>query len=202
MVKTYRTTFYMCGCGFETIHPGNASRHKKTKCEHKMNSESRNFVFENDYDDYKNIYESIKDDEIENLTNLVSTKIDENDKLNKIILQQRKTLLKISEIYEPESDDEDNDEGSGIIYYIIDKDLPSRGKIGRTKNTDLKKLKSRYSIFSKPIILCFYSTDIKKDENDLKTMLREHGCMDPSIGTETVVNCTETRALFHDFAGR
>ncbi|AGE53363.1 protein of unknown function (DUF1390) [Paramecium bursaria Chlorella virus Fr5L] len=50
--------------------------------------------------------------------------------------------------------------------------------------------------------MCFYSTNIKKDENDLKTMLREHGCMDASIGKETVINCAETRALFHDFASR
>lgn len=205
--------YHICGCGYKTSAHKNASRHKKTKCGHEISVRKIDFVLKEDCENYlvefmkslkdnKDVYTSVKDDEIEKLTTIVATKTDENDKLNKIIQQQRKTLLKISETYEPESDDEDNEDGVGIIYYITDKDLPSRGKIGRTKNTDLKKLKSRYSTFSKPGIMCFYSTDIKKDENDLKTMLRENGCMDASIGKETVVNCAETRALFHDFASR
>jgi hypothetical protein len=205
--------YHICGCGYKTSVHGNASKHKKTKCGHEISVRKNDFVLKEDCENYlvefmkslqdnKDVYTSVKDDEIEKLTKLIASKTDENDKLNKIIQQQRKTLLKISETYKLDSDDEDDEDGIGIIYYITDKDLPSRGKIGRTKNTDLKKLKSRYSTFSKPGIMCFYSTNIKKDENDLKTMLKEHGCMDASIGKETVVNCTETRALFHDFASR
>ena len=46
--KTHKTTFFMCGCGFESILSGNAYRHKKTSCGHTMKSESRNFVWEED----------------------------------------------------------------------------------------------------------------------------------------------------------
>jgi len=201
--KTFLSMTYKCStCGFETNHSVNGSRHKKSvRCSNPQIEKVERTVM-----DVNDVTEMMKsksvDDYLEELTTIIATKNDENDKLNKIIQQQRKTLLKISETYDSESDDEDNEDGVGIIYYITDKDLPSRGKIGRTKNTDLKKLKSRYSTFSKPGIMCFYSTDIKKDENDLKTMLREHDCMDASIGKETVVNCAETRALFHDFASR
>jgi len=201
--KTFLSMTYKCStCGFETNHSVNGSRHKKSvRCSNPQIEKVERTVM--DVNDVKEMMKSKSvDDYLEELTTIIATKNDENDKLNKIIQQQRKTLLKISETYDSESDDEDNEDGVGIIYYITDKDLPSRGKIGRTKNTDLKKLKSRYSTFSKPGIMCFYSTDIKKDENDLKTMLREHDCMDASIGKETVVNCAETRALFHDFASR
>ncbi|AGE49693.1 protein of unknown function (DUF1390) [Paramecium bursaria Chlorella virus Can18-4] len=162
----------------------------------------KEFVLKEDYERQEITTHTVSSEQFKKMSALVSTKDGEIDKLNKIIQQQRKTILKISETYEPEIDDEDNEDGVGIIYYITDKDLSSRGKIGRTKNTDLKKLKSRYSTFSKPGIMCFYSTDIKKDENDLKTILKEKGCMDTSIGKETVVNCAETRAVFHDFASR
>ncbi|AGE52352.1 protein of unknown function (DUF1390) [Paramecium bursaria Chlorella virus CVR-1] len=201
--KTFTTLSYKCShCGYETNHSSHSARHKKTlKCENPNMTKVEVQVMK--IEDVKELMKSKSvDDYLEDLTTIVATKTDENDKLTKIIQQQRKTLLKISETYKPDSDDEDNEDGVGIIYYITDKDLPSRGKIGRTKNTDLKKLKSRYSTFSKPGIMCFYSTDIKKDENDLKTMLKEHGCMDASIGKETVVNCAKTRALFHDFASR
>ena len=201
--KTFLSMTYKCStCGFETNHSVNGSRHKKSvRCSNPQIEKVERTVM--DVNDVKEMMKSKSvDDYLEELTTIIATKNDENDKLNKIIQQQRKTLLKISETYDSESDDEDNEDGVGIIYYITDKDLPSRGKIGRTKNTDLKKLKSRYSTFSKPGIMCFYSTDIKKDENDLKTILKEKGCMDTSIGKETVVNCAETRAVFHDFASR
>ncbi|AGE57481.1 protein of unknown function (DUF1390) [Paramecium bursaria Chlorella virus NE-JV-4] len=45
---TYKTTFYMCGCGYKTIAAGNANKHKKTSCGHEMKSESRSFVWEED----------------------------------------------------------------------------------------------------------------------------------------------------------
>ena len=56
-----------------------------------------------------------------------------------IIKRQKKAICVLSEKM-PLDEDEDDEIGSGIIYYITDKDMPSRGKIGRTKNTDIKKL--------------------------------------------------------------
>ena len=102
----------------------------------------------------------------------------------------------------PPTDDECEDEdisGDGIIYYITDKDVPTRGKIGRTKNTDVKKLKTRYSTFGKPTILCFYTEDIKKAENDLKKVLKEQGCMDGSMGKETIFHNDDTMRIFNTF---
>jgi len=98
--------------------------------------------------------------------------------------------------------DDDVNVGSGIIYYIVDEDVPSRGKIGRTKNTDVKRLKGRYSTFSKPLVFCFHSDDIKTDENELKTILKANECMDPDIGKETVKHNPNTMRLFHEFANR
>jgi len=48
-IESYRTTFYKCGCGFRTIHPGNASRHKKTDCGYDMKSESKEFVLKEEH---------------------------------------------------------------------------------------------------------------------------------------------------------
>jgi hypothetical protein len=118
-----------------------------------------------------------------------------------IIKRQKKAICVLSEKM-PLDEDEDDEIGSGIIYYVTDKDMPSRGKVGRTKNTDIKKLKCRYSTFSKPCVFCFYSTDIKKDENDLKMVLKENGCMDATIGKETVHNSPDTMRIFHEFANR
>lgn len=48
-LKSYRTAFYCCGCGFKTIHPGNACRHKKVACGFDMKSESREFVLKDEH---------------------------------------------------------------------------------------------------------------------------------------------------------
>jgi hypothetical protein len=49
MAASYKTTFYECGCGYKSIHAGNASWHKK-KCSHEMKSGNREFVLKDDYD--------------------------------------------------------------------------------------------------------------------------------------------------------
>ncbi|AGE52692.1 protein of unknown function (DUF1390) [Paramecium bursaria Chlorella virus CvsA1] len=46
--ETFKTTFYICGCGYKTLNSGNASKHKKTSCGHDMKSEIKNFVLEDD----------------------------------------------------------------------------------------------------------------------------------------------------------
>jgi len=47
-MKTYDIKLHICGCGYETTHDGNASKHKKTKCGHEMKSEMKRFVLEED----------------------------------------------------------------------------------------------------------------------------------------------------------
>jgi len=203
MVKLFSGTVYNCDCGYETLSVTGASTHSRTKkCKDNiMNKKEMRFVSKGDYDRIEVEPQLVHLEQIETLSALVSTKDGEIDKLNKIIREQRETIMKISEKM-PLDEDEDDEIGSGIIYYITDKDMPSRGKIGRTKNTDIKKLKCRYSTFSKPCVFCFYSTDIKKDENDLKMVLKENGCMDATIGKETVHNSPDTMRIFHEFANR
>ena len=48
-MKTYKTTLHLCGCGYETLLSGNATKHKKTSCGHTMTSVSKNFVLEEDH---------------------------------------------------------------------------------------------------------------------------------------------------------
>jgi hypothetical protein len=127
---------------------------------------------------------------------------DKNDSiqvLEKTINNLRKTIMKISETDDTESDEED-EIGSGIIYFVEDKDVTDRGKIGRTKNTDIKKLKARYTTFASPNILCYYSADIKTDENALKKLMRAAGCM--RSNTEKLSNCAVASQIFYDFARR
>ena len=47
-MKIYKFKIHVCGCGYETNHGGNATKHKKISCGHTMTSESRNFVWEED----------------------------------------------------------------------------------------------------------------------------------------------------------
>ena len=119
-----------------------------------------------------------------------------------ILLQHtniRRLQKSLASLPDTTSDAEDDyiQEGTGIIYFIVDKDLPDRGKIGRTKNTDVKRLKARYSSFGNPDILCHWSTDIKEDENILKTLLRDAGCM--KTNTEMISNVSLAREVFYDF---
>ena len=202
-MKYFNNILYSCECGYETLSSHSACKHSTTKkCKDRvMNKKEMRFVTEEEHVEMtsgtsNNILKDLE-------KNIERYKKDIKEKED-TIANMSKTISLLTNLASSNKDDvdEDIDNGRGIIYYITDRDVPSRGKIGRTKNTDLKKLKSRYSTFSKPGILCFYSTNIKKDENDLKTLLKEKGCMDTSIGKETVVNCAETRAVFHDFASR
>jgi hypothetical protein len=47
-MKTYTTTLYSCGCGYETLASGNACRHKKSSCGHTMTSITEEFVLKRD----------------------------------------------------------------------------------------------------------------------------------------------------------
>ncbi|AGE56782.1 protein of unknown function (DUF1390) [Acanthocystis turfacea Chlorella virus NE-JV-2] len=48
--KIYKFQLYVCGCGYETNHSGNASKHKKTMCGHTIESEPVEFVRRTAYD--------------------------------------------------------------------------------------------------------------------------------------------------------
>jgi hypothetical protein len=115
-----------------------------------------------------------------------------------VIKRQRKAIALLTETVV--SDDESEEIGSGIIYFVEDRDVTDRGKVGRTKNTDIKKLKARYTTFASPNILCYYSADIKTDENALKKLMREAGVMNSN--TEKISNCAIASQIFYDFARR
>ena len=184
-LESYRTTFYQCGCGFKTIHPGNASRHKKVECGHSMQSESKEFVLKEDHVSLEQKYMSREISVTDERKNTVEKLRAENDELSATVKRQRNAMIKLAN--DKQFDDDDDCEGSGIIYFVRDTVVTGRGKIGRTKNTDVKKLKSRYSTFGSPRIQCYFSSDIKTDEAKLKARLREVGCMQSN--TEMVTNC-------------
>jgi hypothetical protein len=48
-METFKMTLYACGCGYKTIHGGNASKHKKVSCGHVMTSEITEFVTKKDH---------------------------------------------------------------------------------------------------------------------------------------------------------
>jgi len=204
-VEIFKITLYTCGCGYKTTNSSNASKHKKVACGHEMKTETKEFVAKEDYDNKDVIINGDHNiqltEEIDNQLLIIETKNNTISKKNSLIdeLKTKYEKLKNSiftKQYETFIDDTDN-EGSGLVYFIIDRDLPDRGKIGRTKVTDVKKLKSRYSTFGCPIIFCYFSKDIKNDENTLKTILRAADCM--KSNTEMVSNCKVAKQLFDNF---
>lgn len=193
-MEIYKSTLYTCGCGYETLHQGNASRHKKVDCGQAMSSKLKEFVLKEDSD--KMALE----------TNIINDciSIEEKDAIIKnqedVIKRQRKSIMMLTETVVECDDDEKDNVGSGLIYFVEDVDIPDRGKVGRTKNTDIKKLKTRYATFASPRITCYYSTNIKKDENDLKKLLRDAGCM--ASNNEKITNCDKAVNIFLEFSRR
>jgi len=200
MVKIVTGTLYSCECGYETLSSDRASKHSKTKkcIHHTMNKKDVNFILEEDYVSLEQKYMSREISVIdEERKNTIVKLCAENDELSATVKRQRNAMIKL--INDKQFDDDDDDcEGSGIIYFARDTVVTDRGKIGRTKNTDVKKLKSRYSTFGSPRIQCYFSTDIKTDEAKLKARLREVGCMQSN--TEMVTNCDMAISIFCEFA--
>jgi hypothetical protein len=160
-----------------------------------MKSGNREFVLKEDYDNKVGVVQyDIKSEKIiENLKNSLEIS---NRKVQTLCRKMSKHAHAVAE-YEEYLHYEDDTDYHGLIYLITDVDLPERGKIGRTMNTDVMKLRSRYTVFGHPNILCFLSTDIKTDENDLKKLLREAGCM--KSNTELISNVSMAMRLFNDF---
>ena len=61
-MKTFKTTLYTCGCGYETISAGNANKHKKTSCGHQMTSQTEEFVRKRDMSNVQPVSNSITGD--------------------------------------------------------------------------------------------------------------------------------------------
>lgn len=48
-IETFEFRVYECGCGYKTVYPSNASRHKKTACGHDMTNDMTEFVLKKDH---------------------------------------------------------------------------------------------------------------------------------------------------------
>jgi hypothetical protein len=206
---------YTCGCGYKTVDKGNSAKHKKVICGHQMTVSPERFILEREYlishekteeseeTIYTTIETSVLNEEREQNTQMIS-------QLNNTIQNLRKSLeamngkirRAISKMSKSAYTDDIEDElydmvKDGIVYFITDKDVPDRGKIGRTVNTDVRKLKSRYAIFGNPDVLCYFSNDINADENNLKKMMRDAGCMESN--REMISNVSLAREVFYEF---
>ena len=199
---------YSCECGYKTVSASSSLAHSKTKkCLHRtMIKKEMRFVSEADANlpIQDMLYYKIKENEEQNEYKINEIKEQNEYKIKKHLekIKELENTVKrlrssLEEITPLMDNDDTQDEGTGIIYFIVDRDLPDRGKIGRTKNTDVKRLKARYSSFGNPDILCHWSTDIQKDENNLKSLLREAGCM--KTNTEMIFNVSLAREVFYEF---
>jgi len=199
MVKFIKGMLYTCECGYETTNTNLASKHCRTiKCKSKiMEKKNVEFVLKEDYlaMDVKDVMAKKDVSKTDDIFAELRAEIDE---LSATVKRQRNAMIKLADDKQFDDDDDDDCEGSGIIYFVRDTVVTDRGKIGRTKNTDVKKLKSRYSTFGSPRIQCYFSTDIKTDEAKLKARLREVGCMQSN--TEMVTNCDIAISVFCEFA--
>jgi len=205
MVEYIKGILYSCECGYKAMNPHQACKHSKTKkCSGKnIDKKEVDFVDKNDYfkrDSEMMLNECLqrekalldeREDNLRTITQLQNT-------INRLQSSMTKMAKTVDDI--DTEDIVDDTQYSGIVYFITDKDVQDRGKIGRTKNTDVKKLKGRYSTFGNPRVLCFLSADIKSDENALKKLMRDAGCM--KSNTEMVSNCDVARGgilRVHDF---
>ena len=211
-VETYNFPVYICGCGYRTGHSSNAARHKKVMCGCEMRTEKMEFVLKHEYtpyceeiaeSDYTTIETSVLNEEreqnkqtISQLTNTIQNHRNSLESMNGKVRRAFANMTKTAYNYEI-VDDLTDMITDGIIYFITDKDVPDRGKIGRTMNTDVRKLKTRYSTFGKPEIMCYFSNDIIADENAIKKLMRAAGCMESN--KEMISNVSMAREIFYEF---
>ena len=203
MVEYIKGTLHSCECGYKTIIPHQACKHSKTKkCSGKtMDKKDVDFVSK-EYLQREKPCEMVLQECLQREKAL----LDEREVNLRTMTQLQNTIDRLKSSLEKmakttdiiDNEDDFNDtQYAGIIYFITDKDVQDRGKIGRTKNTNINKLKTRYSTFGNPSILCFLSTDIKSDENALKKLMRDVGCMESN--KEMISNCDVARRVFYEF---
>lgn len=199
MVGLIKGTLYTCECGYETLSSDRASKHSKTlKCTgNSMKKRDMRFVSEEDYmANTGHAANNIMCGKAEQNEYTIAELREENKELSATVKRQKNAIMKLTD--SSQIDDDDDCERSGLIYFVRDAVVIDRGKIGRTKNTDVKKLKSRYSTFGDPLIQCYFSMDIKTDESKLKARLREINCM--RSNAELVTNCPLAIRVFCEFA--
>lgn len=200
-VEIFKFTVFSCGCGYKTGDSGNANRHKKGSCVHDMTKKHMSFVNE-EYFHLERPSELLLRECLQREKILIGEKegnLRTITQLQNTVNRLQSSMTKMAKTVDDNDTEDivDDTQYSGIVYFITDKDVQDRGKIGRTKNTDVKKLKGRYSTFGNPRILCFLSEDIKSDENALKKLMRDAGCM--KSNTEMVSNCDVARGVFYEF---
>ncbi|AGE48344.1 protein of unknown function (DUF1390) [Paramecium bursaria Chlorella virus AN69C] len=184
-METFEIKLHSCGCGYKTLDKSNANRHKKTSCGQQMTSQTEEFVFKNEY------AEKFPDEDKNELERV-------NMKLRKEI---KKLKLQLQFVDDDEDDiTDDEDVYPGLVYYVVDRELPTRGKIGRTMDMNIKKLKTRYSTFGDPLIICFVSMDIKTDEKKLKDAMKAAGCMNTERGKESIHHSENAMFVFQRVA--
>lgn len=191
-MKTYDFSMYVCGCGYETTSSGNSNKHKKTSCEHNVSIEHREYVLKTDMKITGDVVLENKrlSKEIKRLNKECEAKDAKISRISRKLVEE--------DIDEFVDDDVDKKTKDGLVYYIVDRDIQTRGKIGRTGNTDVKKLRSRYSTFANPMIFTWYSRDIVGDEKRLKNALKEAGCINRELGLEAIHHSEQTLKIFHD----
>ncbi|AGE57677.1 protein of unknown function (DUF1390) [Acanthocystis turfacea Chlorella virus NTS-1] len=203
-MKDYTIQLYVCGCGYETANSGNASKHKKTSCGHSISSETTEFVLKKDINNLKPWEDIvIENDLLKKEIERLKKECEEINRLKKEIEAKDAKISRISrklveEVLGEIDDDTGDKTKEGLVYYIVDKDIQTRGKIGRTNNTNVNKLKSRYSIFGNPMIFVWYSKDIVGDEKRLKDAMKEAGCINRELGLETIHHSEKSLKIFHD----
>ena len=203
MVEYIKGTLHSCVCGYNTLSSKHACKHSKTKKCSGKTMEKRDVEFVS-----KEYFQREKPSEmvLQECLQREKALLDEREVNLRTMTQLQNTIdrlksslekmVKSVDIIDTEDDFYDT-QHNGLIYFIIDKDVQGRGKIGRTKNTNVNKLKTRYSTFGNPSILCFLSADIKSDENALKKLMRDAGCMETN--KEMISNCEVARGVFYEF---
>ena len=131
-MNTYKFSVFSCGCGYTTGDNSNARKHKKVSCGHDMTHELKEFVLKKDIDSVKVDVLAEKNRILEQNTHTIS-------QLHNTITRLQNSLAKMSKTVDIVNAEDcfDDTQQPGIIYFITDKDVPDRGKIGRTKNTNV-----------------------------------------------------------------
>ena len=137
-----RGTLYTCDCGYKTTSSTQACKHSKTKkCEMRtMNKREVEFVLKEDH--LASQGKSVAHDyELTERNRIIKDHERTILQLQNTIVRLQKTIVKMTGSDDDISTEEDT-QHNGIVYFVMDRDVPDRGKIGRTKNTDIKKLKT------------------------------------------------------------
>lgn len=86
-IDTFKLTLYACGCGYKTIHGGNASKHKKVSCGHEMTNEMTEFVTKKDHlASHGTQITNNNDNRVDNSHNHIGDNIDNSTNITNVTL--------------------------------------------------------------------------------------------------------------------